>query len=335
MPMDRRAGVVDDDVEPAEVLDGGGDGGEDRRPVGHVEGQGQQPVGVPLVEVVPGDGPGGGDHPVPAVERGVGEGAAQAAAGTGDEPGTRVVLRIIVLRFTRRDGPSRDGARLGPPARACQDGPSRLVLTGIASAMTPRHRPAGSETSRRAILTAAFDLRQEIGYAKLSIEGIAARAGVGKQTIYRWWPSKGAVSSTRSSCSARPAGRAAGAARHRRPGGRPEVVLRATVEEMNDPRYEQPMRALTTEIALDPALAAAYAERLDGPMKERRRQRLRSAQQRRAARRRPRPRRRRRHDLGAAAQPLAAAQRAAHRTQYADLVVSTALDGLRPRRSAE
>src|SRR5688572_3560572 len=58
--------------------------------------------------------------------------------------------------------------------------------------MTP-NTARRNETSRRAILTAAFDLLQEVGYAKLSIEGVAARAGVGKQTIYRWWPSKGAV----------------------------------------------------------------------------------------------------------------------------------------------
>lgn len=50
-----------------------------------------------------------------------------------------------------------------------------------------------SEESRRAILTAAMDGLQEHGYAALTIEGIAARAGVGKQTIYRWWPSKADV----------------------------------------------------------------------------------------------------------------------------------------------
>jgi AcrR family transcriptional regulator len=33
----------------------------------------------------------------------------------------------------------------------------------------------------------------ELGYEQTSIEGIARRAGVGKQTIYRWWPSKGAI----------------------------------------------------------------------------------------------------------------------------------------------
>nr|BFF16625.1 hypothetical protein GCM10025730_01460 [Promicromonospora thailandica] len=50
-----------------------------------------------------------------------------------------------------------------------------------------------SEKSRRAVLTAAFELVQEVPYAQLTIEGIAGRAGVGKQTIYRWWPSKAAI----------------------------------------------------------------------------------------------------------------------------------------------
>lgn len=59
-----------------------------------------------------------------------------------------------------------------------------------------RVTPAGrkrSEDSRQAILTAAAELMGEVGYAGLSIEGIAARSGTGKQTIYRWWPSKADV----------------------------------------------------------------------------------------------------------------------------------------------
>ncbi|MBO0817542.1 MAG: TetR/AcrR family transcriptional regulator [Actinobacteria bacterium] len=50
-----------------------------------------------------------------------------------------------------------------------------------------------SEQSRLAILTAAYELIGDVGYARLTIEGIAARAGTGKQTIYRWWPSKADV----------------------------------------------------------------------------------------------------------------------------------------------
>ncbi|MFC4884060.1 TetR/AcrR family transcriptional regulator [Streptomyces beijiangensis] len=50
-----------------------------------------------------------------------------------------------------------------------------------------------SEESRRAILVAAFELVGEVGYAGLTIEGIANRAGCGKQTIYRWWPSRAHV----------------------------------------------------------------------------------------------------------------------------------------------
>jgi AcrR family transcriptional regulator len=41
-----------------------------------------------------------------------------------------------------------------------------------------------------AILEAADDLLVERGFAGVTIEGIAARAQVAKQTIYRWWTSK-------------------------------------------------------------------------------------------------------------------------------------------------
>jgi AcrR family transcriptional regulator len=60
----------------------------------------------------------------------------------------------------------------------------------VSSASRPARR---NEASHRAILDAALALCRERGYAKLTVEAIAARAGVGKQTIYRWWPSKGAV----------------------------------------------------------------------------------------------------------------------------------------------
>jgi AcrR family transcriptional regulator len=50
-----------------------------------------------------------------------------------------------------------------------------------------------SEESRQAIIAAAVELTLEVGYAGLTIEGIAARSGAGKQTIYRWWPSKADV----------------------------------------------------------------------------------------------------------------------------------------------
>ena len=53
-----------------------------------------------------------------------------------------------------------------------------------------RGRPRTSEADR-AILTAAVELLAERGLAAMSIEEVAARAGVGKATIYRRWPSKG------------------------------------------------------------------------------------------------------------------------------------------------
>ncbi|WP_235492718.1 MULTISPECIES: TetR/AcrR family transcriptional regulator [unclassified Leifsonia] len=50
-----------------------------------------------------------------------------------------------------------------------------------------------SEAARRAILEATARLFAARGYDHLTIEGVATEAGVGKQTIYRWWPSKSAL----------------------------------------------------------------------------------------------------------------------------------------------
>jgi AcrR family transcriptional regulator len=57
----------------------------------------------------------------------------------------------------------------------------------------PRRGRPRSEAARAAVLAAAVDELLERGYAAVTVEGIAARARVGKQTIYRWWPGKAEV----------------------------------------------------------------------------------------------------------------------------------------------
>jgi AcrR family transcriptional regulator len=52
------------------------------------------------------------------------------------------------------------------------------------------NRHGRSEEARIAILEAADNLLVERGFAGVTMEGIAAAAGVAKQTIYRWWRSK-------------------------------------------------------------------------------------------------------------------------------------------------
>ena len=56
----------------------------------------------------------------------------------------------------------------------------------------PERRPGRprSEAADEAILDATVDLLAEQGFLALSVEAIAARAGVAKTTIYRRWPNK-------------------------------------------------------------------------------------------------------------------------------------------------
>jgi AcrR family transcriptional regulator len=63
-----------------------------------------------------------------------------------------------------------------------------------AASDTDRPRRAGgrirSQGARDDALRAAVEILQERGYGAVTIEGVAARSGVAKSTIYRWWASK-------------------------------------------------------------------------------------------------------------------------------------------------
>lgn len=65
---------------------------------------------------------------------------------------------------------------------------------GIEESCDAKHagRPRCPVTHQN-ILKAARELMDEIGFECLTIEGIAARAGVGKTTIYRRWPNKTSI----------------------------------------------------------------------------------------------------------------------------------------------
>jgi AcrR family transcriptional regulator len=134
-----------------------------------------------------------------------------------------------------------------------------------------------NERSRQAILSTTADLLGRVGYTKLTVETIAARAGVGKQTIYRWWPDKGALIleaylalvGAEEDLTLPDSGDLEADLR---------LVLGSLVDSLADPVFERRYRALLTAIQDDPKLAAALLDRLLKPWLEATRQRLRAAQ---------------------------------------------------------
>ncbi|HKN50261.1 MAG TPA: TetR/AcrR family transcriptional regulator [Actinomycetota bacterium] len=67
------------------------------------------------------------------------------------------------------------------------------ATVATAAETAPAHRAPGrprSAQADRAIIDAIVDLLVDRGYREVTIEAVAARAGVAKTTIYRRWPSK-------------------------------------------------------------------------------------------------------------------------------------------------
>ncbi|MFI6845331.1 TetR/AcrR family transcriptional regulator [Kitasatospora sp. NBC_00085] len=134
-----------------------------------------------------------------------------------------------------------------------------------------------SERSRQAVLAAAAELVAEVGFGKLTIEAIAARAGVGKQTIYRWWPSKGAVVFDAFQAANEDASGSLALPDTGDLSADLRAVLRPTADQLVDPAFDNTGRGLVSEYLLDPALLREYRERLMDPLLEVTRERLRGA----------------------------------------------------------
>jgi AcrR family transcriptional regulator len=133
-----------------------------------------------------------------------------------------------------------------------------------------------NERSRQAILEATADLLGEVGYTKLALEAVAARARVGKQTIYRWWPDKGAlVLDAYLNLVRADAGVSFPDSGDLRADLR--TVLHTLIDSLADPVYARRYRALLTAIQDDPVLAASLRERLQTPWLDATRARLRAA----------------------------------------------------------
>ena len=79
----------------------------------------------------------------------------------------------------------------GPPGPARPPGPLRPAQP--VRPVRPHTGRRRNEAAREAILRATVELMRAGQVGDLTIDAIAERAGVGRQTIYRWWPSKDTV----------------------------------------------------------------------------------------------------------------------------------------------
>jgi AcrR family transcriptional regulator len=120
-----------------------------------------------------------------------------------------------------------------------------------------------SESSRQAILEATLGLLREMSYAAFTMDAVAARAGTGKQTIYRWWSCKGALvldallAEANAQIPAPETGSLAGDL---------EAFLRATFRALRGDKGLAPvLRALMVEAQVDPAFREVFRRALLEP----------------------------------------------------------------------
>ncbi|MGW0363705.1 TetR/AcrR family transcriptional regulator [Streptomyces sp. NPDC002990] len=134
----------------------------------------------------------------------------------------------------------------------------------MSSSPPARGRPR-DRRSHEAIVRAAADLVVEVGYAATSIGAVAARAGVGKDTIYRRWPGKAelvfeAVFTTTDQAPVPDTGTLAGDL---------TVLLRGLLDEFRAPAAVAALPGLLADFAADPVLKRRIRADFLAPSKER------------------------------------------------------------------
>ncbi|NMH82579.1 TetR/AcrR family transcriptional regulator [Pseudonocardia xinjiangensis] len=133
-----------------------------------------------------------------------------------------------------------------------------------------RRRPTGAAVLQpaitRAITEAVLDEWAAHGYARLSMEAVAKRAGVGKSALYRRWPSKQemAIAAISEFSVARAVVPDTGALRTDL-----RETLDALMEWLTHPRFSRILPDLVAETARNPELAGVVAAMIGTPRRER------------------------------------------------------------------
>lgn len=150
-------------------------------------------------------------------------------------------------------------------------------MTAGPAAPRTRGRPR-SEPARQAILAAAAELLLARGLDAVSMDAIAARAGVSKATIYRWWATKETLAADALQVQlSEPTSEPPDTGTLR---GDLTALTAGWVARVGDRPFGRVIGALITEAATDPVFGALYRERFVEP----RRAQARAAFQRAVAR---------------------------------------------------
>ena len=147
--------------------------------------------------------------------------------------------------------------------------PAAKVNTESIEATGTGHRRPGrprSERADRAIIEAALSVFAESGTEGLCIERVAARAGVGKATVYRRWPSRGALALDAFLAEFEEQQPVPDTGTFR---GDLLSALRAWIRSVTRTPAGRMLAGLVAEAQRDPALAVAWREHVIEPLRAR------------------------------------------------------------------